>query len=237
MKAKTIPLRTLVAASLIPLLAAAQVPNPFQSARDAYNKAKQQLQQVGQPLPAQSSQPTASAAPAAASAPVASAPPPARPSAAPVAAPGQIWQICQYRDMKDPTRAAAGGRMYYAHFPADAAFENDHWKHWNAYIEQNYKIMDPDSSIGRGFCRRSANDAPTPVFVKQWRSMNLEPVETPYADTPAQNAAIDAKLTGHSALASPAANPPSPAPSSNGHAKECAAMIARGQKPPPYCSE
>lgn len=236
MKTKTIPLKTLVAASLVPLLAAAQVPNPFQSAKDAYHKAQQQLQQLGQgrqPLPAQSSPSTASAAAAS----VASAPPPAQPSAVPVAAPGQIWQICQYQDRKDPSNAAAGSRMYYAHFPADAAFENDHWKHWNAYVEQNYKIMDPDSSIGKGFCRRSVNDAPTPVFVRQWRSMNFEPIETAYADTPAQNAAIDAKLAGQGALASPAANPTSPKPSSNGYAKECAAMIAQGQKPPPYCSE
>lgn len=232
MKTITIPLSTLVAASLIPLLAAAQVPNPLQSAKDAYNKAKQQLQQLGKG-PAQSSQPTASATPAAAAASVASAPPPSPPSAAPAAAPGQIWQICQYRDMKDPTNAAAGGRMYYAHFPADPAFENDHWKHWNAYIEQNYKIMDPGNSIGHGFCRRSVNDAPTPVFVKQWRSMNFEPIEVAYADTPAQNAAIDAKLAGRGAPISPAATPPS----SNGHAKDCAAMIAQGQKPPPYCSE
>jgi hypothetical protein len=233
MKTKSIPLMTLVAASLIPLLAAAQVPNPFQSARDAYNKAKQQLGQGLQPAPGQSPQPTASAAPSAVATSVASAPPPAQPSAALVAAPGQIWQICQYQDRKDPNKPAAGGRMYYASFPADAAFENDHWKHWNAYVEQNYKIMDPDNSVGRGFCRRSANDAPVPVFLKQWRAMNFEPVEVAYADTPAQNAAIDARLTGQSAPASPAAKPSS----SNGHAQECAAMIAQGQKPPWYCSQ
>lgn len=66
---------------------------------------------------------------------------------------------------------------------------------------------------------------------------NLEPIEVAYDATPAQNAAIDAKLASQGALAAPPANPPSSKPSSNGHAKDCAAMIAQGQKPPPYCSE
>jgi hypothetical protein len=226
MKTKTIPSMILVAANLIPLLAVAQVPNPFQSATDAYNKAKQQLQQVGQGQPPAPAQPQ----------PAASAAPPAQPSAAPVATAGQNWWICRYKDMKDPNKPVAGSRMYYAVLPADAAFLNDHWKHFNAYVEQNNKITDPNSK-GNGFCRRVSNDAAgransTATFLKQWRSENFEPIEVAYADTPAQNAAIDAKLAGQGAPSPPAAKPPS----SNQNAEKCAAMVAQGQKPPPYCS-
>jgi hypothetical protein len=226
MKTKTIPSMTLVAANLIPLLAVAQVPNPFQSAKDAYNNAKQQLQRVGQGQPPTSAQPQA-AAPAAA---------PAQPSAASVATAGQNWWICRYKDIKDPNKPVAGGRMYYVVLPADAAFPNDNWKHFNAYIEQNNKITDPNSK-GNGFCRRVSNDAAgransTATFLKQWRSENFEPTEVAYADTPAQNAAIDTKLAGQVAPSPPAGKPPS----SNQNAEKCAAMVAQGQKPPPYCS-
>lgn len=172
---------------------------------------------------------------AVASAPSASQPSPS--SSAPVATAGQNWWICQYNDAKDPNKPAAGSRMYYAVLPADAAFQNDvGWKHFNAYVQQNYTITDPNSA-GKGFCRRSSNDAAAransrDMFLKQWRASNIEAIEVGYADTPAQNAAIDAKLASSGSAAPPASKPPS----SNPNAAKCAALIAQGQKPPPYCS-
>lgn len=138
------------------------------------------------------------AAPVAPEMAVTTASQPAPPSSPQVAAAGQTWWICRYQDQKDPYKPAAGSRMYYSVFPAGPDFINDHWKHFNAYVQQNYTIIDP-GSIDKGFCRRVSNDAParansTDMFLKQWRSSNIEPIQVEFANTPAQDAAIDAKL-------------------------------------------
>jgi hypothetical protein len=165
--------------------------------------------------------------PAAAAAPmVASSAPASNTAPSAVAAPGQDWWLCQYQDKKDPYKPAAGSRMYFSVFPTGAAFLNDHWKHFNAYVQQNYTIMDP-SSVDKGFCRRSSNDAATransmDMFLKQWRSSNIEPIQVDFANTPAQDAAIDAKLGR-------GAQPPS-APTVN--SKECAYHATCGPQAP-----
>ena len=72
MKTKVIPMVTLAIASLIPLGAAAQFADPFQAAKDAYSKAKQQLQQGQSQVQPQAQQPapeqSAAAAPLSANA-------------------------------------------------------------------------------------------------------------------------------------------------------------------------
>jgi hypothetical protein len=158
------------------------------------------------------SQPPAASGPSPEASAVAVASQSSQPSAAPVAAPGQDWWMCQYQDKKDATKPVLGSRMYFSVFPTGAAFVNDHWEHFNAYVQQNYKIMDPNS-VNKGFCRRSSNDAAgrantMDMFLKQWRSSNIEPIQVDFANTPAQDAAIDAKLASSGAAASPASQPP-----------------------------
>lgn len=176
---------------------------------------------LSQPLAANPAAPAAN--PASNGAMVASSGPAQSPvSASPaVAAPGQHWWMCRYVDQKDPNKAAAGSRMYFSVLPSSAAFSNDHGKHFNAYVQQNYKITDPNSA-GKGFCTRVSDDAAgransMDMFQKQWRSSNMEPIQVSYADTPAQDAAIDAKLASSGATA-PAASQPS----SSANSKECA---------------
>jgi hypothetical protein len=106
--------------------------------------------------------------------------------------------------------------MYYAVLPASQSFQDDHGKHFNGYVQQNYKINDPNAA-DNGFCRRVSDDnaaraSSMDMFQKQWRSSNIEPVQVNFANTPAQDAAIDAKLaTGAQ---------PQPVPVVN--SKECA---------------
>jgi hypothetical protein len=159
------------------------------------------------------SQPAASratpAAPAVAVAP--SIPQPTQSSSAPVTSAGQHWWLCQYQDKKDPGKPALGSLMYYAVLPSSDSFLNDHGKHFNAYVQQNYKIMDPNSA-DKGFCRRTSDDdaaraTSMEMFQKQWRSSNIEPIQVNFANTPAKDAAIDAKLArGAQQRAAPVVN-------------------------------
>lgn len=138
------------------------------------------------------------------------------------AAPGEHWWLCRYVDLKDPSKAVAGSRVYFAVLPSSAAFLNDHGKHFNAYVQQNYKINDPNSA-GKGFCTRVSDDAAAransmDMLQKQWRSSNMEPIQVTYADTPVQDAAIDAKLASQGAATSAASQQQPP----NVNSKECA---------------
>jgi hypothetical protein len=138
-------------------------------------------------------------------------PQPTQSSVAPVASAGQHWWMCQYQDKKDPGKPALGSLMYYAVLPSSDSFPNDHGKHFNAYVQQNYQIMDPNSA-GKGFCRRTSDDGAAratsiEMFQKQWRSSNIEPIQVNFANTPAQDAAIDAKLArGAQQQAAPVVN-------------------------------
>jgi len=151
----------------------------------------------------------------AAARPPAPAPPLAASAQAPAraAAPGEHWWMCRYRDVKDPSKPALGSRMYYALLPSSAPVPNDLNKHFNGYVQQNYKIMDKDNA-GNGYCRRFSDDAATransmDMIQKQWAS-SIPPVEvipTNWGDTPAEDAAIDAKLAGPASVAATPAAP------------------------------
>jgi hypothetical protein len=132
----------------------------------------------------------------------------------PVAAPGQDWWMCRYRDVTNPSNPALGSRMYYALFPTSATVPNGLNAHFNAYVQQNYQMNDHNNS-GNGYCRRFSNDAATransmDMLLKQFASSNIESIHIDWADTPAQDAAIDAKL------AAAAAATPRPAATASG---------------------
>jgi hypothetical protein len=157
------------------------------------------------------------------------------PSSAPLSATrGQHWWLCQYAEPKDRAKPVLGSFMYYAVFPAG----NDDPSHglvthFNGYVQQNYKVADnyTTGNTGAGHCQRVFDDAAgrensVNMMVKQWASGNIEPVHVNWTDTPAEDAAIDAKLA--SAKTSQPAAPPSAAGS-----KECAYHATCTQTPAP----
>jgi hypothetical protein len=141
---------------------------------------------------------------------------PSGPAAA--AAPGQHWWLCRYSDLKDPSKPALGSRMYYALIPSSGD-DSKLNEHFNGFVQQNYKVTNNGSS-GTGYCRRFSDDAAAransmDMVQKQWASSKIETVNIKWTDTPAEDAAIDAKLAA--AKASPAAGQESGA-----NSKECA---------------
>ncbi len=165
-------------------------------------------------LAAHHAAPAAARTPAPAPRLAAFAAPAASPAPAPAqaAAAGQHWWMCRYRDVKDPSKPALGSRMYYALLPSSASLPGGLNHHFNAYIQQNYKITDHNNA-GNGYCQRYSDDAAAransmDMIQKQWAS-NAPPVEvihTNWGDTPAEDAAIDAKLAGAGSAAATAAH-------------------------------
>lgn len=144
----------------------------------------------------------------------------AAPSAGATAAPGQHWWLCQYRDPKDPYKPALGSRMYFALFPSSAATPNAMITHFSAYVQQNYKVNPPGAYNAGGYCQRYSDDDATransmDMIRKQWASGNIEAIQVNFADTPAQDAAIDAKLAGAASVAATAAATPTAAANQN----------------------
>lgn len=131
------------------------------------------------------------------------------------AAPGQDWWMCSYRDVKDPYKPALGSRMYYALIPSSEATANGPGGiavHFTAYVRQNYKVNDNATAgaVGAGGCQRFSNDPATranslDMSLKQWASSNIESIHVNWTNTPAENAAIDAKLAGAASVATTAA--------------------------------
>ncbi len=158
---------------------------------------------LSQPSAASPAAPAAPAGVATTAVPAGSAAPAPQPthaSPASAATAGQHWWICRYSDPKDQYKPAAGSRMYYAVFASSEPAPNALNTHFNGYMKQNYQLADFANS-GNGFCKRVSDDVAgraysVDSFKKQWASSNMEPVEVAWADTPAQNAAIDAKLAG-----------------------------------------
>jgi hypothetical protein len=150
------------------------------------------------------------------------------------AAPGQHWWLCRYSDPKDRSKPALGSRMYYALIPSSG--DNSKMNaHFNGYVQQNYKVTNSEST-GMGYCRRFSDDAASransmDMVQKQWAASNTEAVNIKWTDSPAEDAAIDAKL---------AAGKPSQAAGqeSGATSKECAyhatctSPPAAGTKPP-----
>jgi hypothetical protein len=138
--------------------------------------------------------------------PVANAPAPvaavrqtasAVPNAAPVATAGQHWWMCRYKDLKDPSKPALGSLMYYALFPTSEPLPGGLNAHYNAYIQQNYKIVDKNNA-GNGFCQRYSDDATARTYsmnlmIKEWTAGSMQPVQVAWSDTPAENAATAAR--------------------------------------------
>jgi hypothetical protein len=174
----------------------------------------------------------APAPPAVAVASAASAPQLTPPSSAPpagsaaAAAPGQDWWLCRYPDAKDPLKPGIKNLMYYAVLPSSAATASTRAKHFGAYVWQNYKVSgqvyDNGTSAGNasGYCTRLSNDATTransmDMYLKQWASSSIEAIRVNWSDTPAEDAAIDAKLAGAASVAATAAATPTAAANQN----------------------
>lgn len=139
------------------------------------------------------------------------------PSAGTTAAPGQHWWMCQYRDPKDPYKPALGSRMYFALFPTSTTTPNALNKRFNAYVHQNYQTTD---NGGNGYCQRYSDDDADransmAMLQKDWASSNIESIPVNFADTPAQDAAIDAKLAAAASAAATAAATPTAAANQN----------------------
>lgn len=122
-------------------------------------------------------------------------------------APAQDWWMCSYQDVKDPYKPALGSRMYYTVFPADPASNGPNGlnAHFNKYIQQNYKVH-TDVSGAKNFCIRVFNDAASransmDMFRRQWASSNIESIRVGWTNTPAEDAAIDAKSASAAAAA------------------------------------
>jgi len=129
----------------------------------------------------------------------------------------QHWWVCRYLDPKDPAKPALGSIMYYALIPSSGDVSLN--RHFNGYVQQNYKVTNNGNS-GTGYCQRVSDDAATransmDMMQKQWASSNIEAIHVKWTDTPEEDAVIDVKLAAPKA--SPAAAPPSGAGS-----KECA---------------
>jgi hypothetical protein len=133
--------------------------------------------------------------------------------------------MCSYRDMKDPYKPAAGSFMYYALVPASEAVANGTHglnDHFSAYVRQNYKVNDNETAGAKGYggCQRFSNDPATranslDMSQKQWASSNIESIHVNWTNTPAENAAIDAKLAGAASVAATAAATPTAAANQN----------------------
>lgn len=179
---------------------------------------------AGQAAPVQQ---TASAAPA-------PAPNPA-PGPPAVAAPGQHWWLCRYVDPKDIYKAVLGSRVYFAVFPdfdsnaaslgevGGMAYSTAMVKHFIGYVRENYTVTalagNPTGqytgNVG-GFCKRASDDAASRAYSvdlmkKQFPSNHFEGIQVDFADTPAQDAPIDAKLASEAAAAAKAAATPTAA--------------------------
>jgi hypothetical protein len=129
-------------------------------------------------------------------------------------APGQDWWMCSYRDVKDPYKPALGSLMYYALIPASGATDGQAGitTHFVGYVRQNYKVNDNATAgaVGAGRCQRFSNDPASransmDMTLKQWASSNIESIPVTWTNTPAENAAIDAKLAGAASAAATAA--------------------------------
>lgn len=145
---------------------------------------------------------------------LASAASPPAPPANSVAAgtPGQNWWMCSFRDVKNPYKPALGSRMYYALVPSSNATAPARiGTHFTGYVRQNYKVTDNATAgaVGYGGCERFSNDPATranslDMLQKQWATSNIEGIPVAWSNTPAENAAIDAKLAGAASAAATA---------------------------------
>ncbi len=169
---------------------------------------------LGQPPVSHTAAPAAPSAPAAQTMTASAAPTPSPASGSGgAAAPGQDWWMCSYRDVKDPYKPALGSLMYYALVPASGSTDNGPiTTHFDAYVRQNYKVNDNATAgaTGAGRCQRFSNDPATransmDMSQKQWASSNIESIHVNWTNTPAENAAIDAKLAGTASAAATAA--------------------------------
>jgi hypothetical protein len=103
-------------------------------------------------------------------------------------------------------------------------------KHFVGYVQQNYKVLTANyftptgqyNGKAGGYCKRSSDDAATrangmDMMQKQWASSTppIEAIQVNFADTPAEDAAIDAKLAGAASASATAAATPTAAANQN----------------------
>lgn len=202
MKTKTIPSTTLiafVAASLIPPLAAAQIPNPFQAAKDAYNKAKQQVQsQVQTQLQQQAQHSTTAVTSTATSAPAAT--PASQPGAASVSQP--YYTLCRYQGQQDGHPVVYVAPIIHTdHGASDISMD------FNKFMKTNYDIAKIQQ--GGGYCRTVSNSPDQQAYTmdqldKQWAASKTVVTRLSWTDSPGEIAAANAKLSAAAAAASAA---------------------------------
>lgn len=198
MKTKSIPstaLIAVVAASLIPPLAAAQIPNPFQAAKDAYNKAKQQVQtQVQQHAQHATTTVTSPATPASAATPVST------PVAASVSQP--YYTLCRYQGQQDGRPVVFVAPIIHTdHGASDISMD------FNKFMKANYDI--DKIQQGGGYCRTVSNSPDQQAYTmdqldKQWAASKTVVTRLSWTDSPSEIAATNARLSTAAAAASAA---------------------------------
>ena len=197
---------------------------------------------LSQPPGSSQAPPTAPAA-SAGQPTIASLAPASNPAPGPqaAAAAGQHWWLCQYVDPKDISKPVLGRRIYFSVFPAfpssaaplgevgGGAYSTAMVKHFIAYVRQNYNVINivgnPTGAYNGGaggYCKRISDDAAgransMDMFQKQWASStpSIEAIQVNFVDTPAQDAAIDAKLAGAASASATAAARPTAAANQN----------------------
>ena len=182
MKTKVIPMVTLAIASLIPLGAAAQFADPFQAAKDAYSKAKQQLQQGPSQVQPQAQQP----------APEQSA------AAAPLSA-NAYYTLCRYQGQLD------GHPIVYVtpiiHTDRGAS---DISTAFNKYMSATYDTN--KIQYGSGYCRTVSNSPDQQAYTlsqleKQWADSKTAVTHINWTGTPAEIEATNARLAAAASAA------------------------------------
>lgn len=183
---------SVVTAGLIPLLAAAQTPNPFQALKDAYNKAKQQAQQAAT---------VGTSAPTSATTPASAATQTSMPAAAPVSA-QPYYTLCRYQGQQDGHPVIYVAPIIHTdHGASDISLD------FNRFMKANYDI--DRIQQGGGYCRTVSNSPDQRAYTmsqldKQWAASKTVVTRLTWTDSPSEIAATNTKLSAAAAAASAA---------------------------------
>jgi hypothetical protein len=182
MKTKSIAMVTVAIASLIPLGAAAQFTDPFQTAKDAYNKTKQQLQQGQSQVQPPAQQPAAQQ----------STP------AAPLSA-NAYYTLCRYQGQLD-----AHSIVYVTPIIHTDRGASDISTAFNQYMSATYDIN--KIQYGSGYCRAVSNSPDQQAYTmsqleKQWADSKTTVTHIDWTGTPAEIEATNARLAASASAA------------------------------------
>lgn len=182
MKTKNIPMVTAAIASLIPLAAVAQNTNPFQAAKDAYDKAKQELQQAQSQATAPPQQPA-----------------PAQPTAAAPLSANAYYTLCRYQGQLDGHPIAYVTPIIHTDRGA-----SDISTAFNKYMSATYDIN--KIQYGSGYCRTVSNSPDQQAYTlsqieKQWADSKTTVTHINWTGTPAEIEATNAHLAASASAA------------------------------------